>query len=125
VRSTTPVENVRESASSSDTGAVPISKSFAPDPTTTGWTSRRSSSTRPSSSSDRTSVALPDIPMFLPRFAFSSVTALATSSSSRVELCHSSVSSVVETTYFGVAFMGPAIGLSAAASVGQYAAHSS
>jgi hypothetical protein len=53
------------------------------------------------------------MPMFVPGFALSSVTALARSPSSRVEFCQSTLSSVVEATNFGDSFIACAIGFSA------------
>ncbi len=119
------MENVFESTSSSDTGDAPSGNSFAPEPTTSGCTSSRSSSTRPCSSSDRTSVALPDMPMFLPACALSSLTAPARSPSSSVVFCQSTFSSVVEATNFGVSFMTDTNGSEAGSCCGQNAAHSS
>ena len=79
----------------------------------------------PCASSDRTSVALPDMPMFLPGFALSAPTASARSPSSRVEFCQPTSSSVLEATNFGVSFIAVATGSAAGSWCGQNTAHSS
>jgi hypothetical protein len=93
-----------------------------PSPTTIGWTSTLSSSRRPSRSSQRTVVALPDMVMSPPSWALMSVSFWATSPLMISKFCHSDAYRLLETTYFLIEFMTSPNG--SAACSGQYAAHS-
>jgi len=118
------VANVSDSTSSSCISPVPFSNSFRPRPTTTGWIISRSSSSRPWSSSERTSVALPVTEMSFPGCSFSRMISPARSAPRSVEFCQSTSSSIVETTYLGVSFMTCVNG-SSGDWAGQKAANSS
>ena len=94
-----------------------------PSPTAIGCTSRLSSSSRPSRSSQRTVVALPDMAMSPPSWALMARSFWATSPLTISVFCHSAVCRLLETTYFFIEFMTSPNGSSACS--GQYAAHSS
>src|SRR5215471_5298361 len=93
-----------------------------PSPTTIGWTSRLSSSRRPSRSSQRTVVGLPDMVMSPPSWALMPVSCWATSPLRISEFCHPAACRLLETTYFLIEFMTSPNGSPACS--GQYPAHS-
>src|ERR671914_25593 len=88
------------------------SKRRMPEPTTMGTSMRLSSSSSPSRSSDRTSLGLPEIWVFLPARRLSLPTSSARSPRTRLEGPHPRLSRVLDTTYFGVSFMKSASGTS-------------
>src|SRR5215472_1222413 len=95
---------LRVSASSRSGPA--LANSRLPVPSTTGCTISRYSSTRPSSVSEWTSVALPATRMSPGYWSFTRVTSAARSVPRRIVVLVQVASvSVVETTYFGIAFI--------------------
>ena len=106
---------VSQDSSVSGTPAPP-GNSFCPWPTTSGWTSKCSSSKRPCSSSQRTSVALPVMPSW--RSCLSRVISAATSPLTTLEFSQAGSVSVVETTYLRAPFICAVAG-SAGSAPGQ------
>src|SRR5215831_3361273 len=95
---------LRDSASSRSGPALVNSR--LPEPSTTGCTISRYSSTRPSSVSEYTSVALPATRMSPWYWSFTRVTSAARSVPRRiVVLVQVGSVRVAETTYFGIAFI--------------------
>src|SRR5262249_3813586 len=82
-----------------------------PAPSTSGWTNSRYSSTRSCSISVCTRTPLPRTAMVPSPSCFRSLTEATTSPPSTCEPAHSSLVSVLVTTYFGVALRCAAIGL--------------
>src|SRR3954447_12651116 len=96
-----PPPSTLDSATSSSCCCFASPNSLIPSPRTIGDTSRTISSTRPASSSPWTSVGLPQTSRFWS--CLSSAARASKSAAMIVELFHSAFSSVLETTYFGIA----------------------
>src|SRR4051794_37750557 len=96
-----PPPSTLDSATLSSCCCFASPNSLIPSPRTIGDTSRTISSTRPASSSPWTSVGLPQTSRFWS--CLSSAARASKSAAMIVELFHSAFSSVLETTYFGIA----------------------